>query len=125
MGWNNFEKAYRSSLLFILWKLFDVFLKTLFVYSCKVFMFAYILGLQLLFKRIFPLFVLSLPFSLILKRVENQWNIFKSLPSWTHSELSGIDIKESNCKNVLVNNQEDIGISLQVIFTIRIRSQYY
>jgi len=51
--------------------------------------------------------------SLILKRVENQWNIFKSLPSWTHSELSGIDIKEPSCKNVLVNNQEDIEISLQ------------
>ena len=120
MGWNNFEKAYRSSLLFILWKLFDVFLKTLFVYSCKVFMFASILGLQLLFKKNFPLF-LSLPFSLILKRVENQWNIFKSLPSWTHSELSGIDIKEPSCKNVLVNNQEDIEISLQVILLITIR----
>ena len=84
-------------------------------------MFASILGLQLLFKKNFPLVVLSLPFSLILKRVENQWNIFKSLPSWTHSELSGIDIKKPSCKNVLVNNQEDIEISLQVILLITIR----
>ena len=117
MGWNNFEKAYRSSLLFILWKLFDVFLKTLFVYSCKVFMFAYILGLPP-----FCFITLEFHFSLILQTLENQWNIFKSLPSWTHSELSGVDIKEPSCKNILVNNQEEIGISLRVIllFTIRI-----